>query len=1010
MSDRISAGDIFDADFYIPIINGVDKITERFKLLETQQRENLVSQRDFLAGLKVSNFADLQKLIATFEQLNKTVKEYETTTKEAAAGEKESERLKQEQIKTAKLQEQLVREQIKTQNASNKTKEKTLSLYQEESKKLRDLKNEYYNVALAQGQSSKAAQDLLAKLTPLDAKLKAINKSAGDNFREVGNYGKALDGLKSSALNTLGALGIGFGASEVVGFFKDSIRLSSEFEASLKNLQAITGASALDLEFYSKNAKELGVSVDGGAKAVVEAYKLIGSAKPELLANKEALNQVTMAAITLSKAGSITLPDAATRLTDALNQFGAPAEQAGKYIDVLAAGAKAGAAEIPDITDALLKFGVAAKSSNINVQESVGAIELLAEKGLKGAEAGTQLRNVFAKLSATKILPKEARAELIEAGVNLEKLQDKTIPLQARLQELSKIQGNAAAITKTFGLENKAAGEILISNLPRLQELTKLVDENGVAVKQAKINTDTFKQSLLESGNAFDNLKISVGNSESGLFKTIVDGFTNVEVAAATYINTLNEIDSTLKKVGQSQTFYQKYISSTLNLASFGTIGEDSNTRLLSIQQRVDLIKQYAQVTKDYQQADDEYKKLLFAINNSTDSDELKNQVRALINEGRKKTLAELRAKTAADKKGTVVAPEVVTGGGGGLTDAESDKKSDKNFKKYKEDQQKIIDQNAEDDVVIVDQKKETAARLEEIEAARVAYELNLSALEAQKKIDDEKLAAEERKKIREKEIKEAVDVAQKTLSILDKNLQDKEKKRQDASDKEVAGIQSSIDEQKRRAEQGLTNTLALEESKLAAAERKKEDESKKAIKREKTLAFFKLLAANAEKDPNTALQKTLVETFAAEAIAGSFFVGTERVKDDLQGNKVHAGRDGYQIRVDGEERILTGEENNLVGDMSNKELAALAYDFNHGKLLPDIALHGYAPAKSTQDIYGSMQLNQLVSISNELKGVKQEIMNKPVSQFGFNSFGELTEKRIEKGIEKRITQRRNRI
>ena len=55
--------------------------------------------------------------------------------------------------------------------------------------------------------------------------------------------------------------------------------------------------------------------VEGGAKSVINAYKLIASAKPELLTSKEGLLEVTDAAILLSKAASMDLPEPAPPVT-----------------------------------------------------------------------------------------------------------------------------------------------------------------------------------------------------------------------------------------------------------------------------------------------------------------------------------------------------------------------------------------------------------------------------------------------------------------------------------------------------------------------------------------------------------------------------------------------------------------------------------------------------------------------------------------------------------------------
>jgi TP901 family phage tail tape measure protein len=408
------------------------------------------------------------------------------------------------------------------------------------------LKGQAANASLKEMQA--AARALRAELSRMPAdsdKFTQKSKEFQNLNSRIKNTTNELNGMGSAFLSLNKVIG-GFvaanvitgGISKIIAKFSEAITVQKEFEKSLQNLSAITGASGKDLEFYSKKAQELGNNVEGGAKAVIEAYKLIGSAKPELLNNAFAMNQVTEAAILLSQASGLELPEAATRLTDAMNQFGAPAREAAKYVDALASAAKYGAAEVPDVTEALLRFGTAAKSSNIDIYESAAAIELLAEKGIKGADAGTALRNIFAKLSSADVLPERASEMLAQAGVNIQILKDKTIPLNERLLELSKIAGNASAITKTFGLENKIAGEVLITNLPRLAELNTQMKITGIANEQASKNTDTFSQATLRATNAWNNFTLGLTNGKtSGLFKGIIEGWTTSLENFAQYLN-----------------------------------------------------------------------------------------------------------------------------------------------------------------------------------------------------------------------------------------------------------------------------------------------------------------------------------------------------------------------------------------------------------------------------------------------------------------------------------------
>jgi TP901 family phage tail tape measure protein len=327
---------------------------------------------------------------------------------------------------------------------------------------------------------------------------RALNETSNSTKGLMGGIKESMGGV---AGGILAAFSIKGAVDLFVGAIGNAFEISKKFEQGIADLSAITGATGADLEYYSKKAIEVGATTKGGANAVVEAYKLIGSAKPELLENAEALNAVTESAITLAKASGLELPEAATALTDAMNQFGAGAEKANSFIDALANGAKFGAAEIPQVTESLLKFGAVASSSNISVEESVGLIELLAEKGLKGAEAGTALRNVLLKIAAPDALPKDAIKAMEALGINVEKLSDKSLPVQERLAILKPLLSDTAAVVKVFGTENAVAATNILANTERLGELTSKMGEVGTAQEQAAVKMDTVenKTELLKS-------------------------------------------------------------------------------------------------------------------------------------------------------------------------------------------------------------------------------------------------------------------------------------------------------------------------------------------------------------------------------------------------------------------------------------------------------------------------------------------------------------------------------
>ncbi|WP_187261334.1 phage tail tape measure protein [Pontibacter beigongshangensis] len=325
-----------------------------------------------------------------------------------------------------------------------------------------------------------------------------------------------MGGIMKTVLGTAGGFMLAGGVegmlTGVIGWFSGASDAAKEFEKSVSSLESLTGASEQDLEYYKEQAALIGeTSTLSGAQAV-EAFKLIGSAKPDLLETKEALAAVTAEAVVLAEAAETDLPAAAQAMTGALNQFQLPAEDASRVINALAAGSKAGAANIPEISDSIDKFGTAAAAFNVTFEESVGLVETLAEYNMKGAESGTALRNVLSKMASAKALPASALEELEKFSVDIEVISDKSIPMNERLREFSKISGDATALTKVFGAENQIAGGIILGNVDKFEKLTEAVTGTNTAYEQQAINTDNLEGDTKALDSVVESYAITIGS------------------------------------------------------------------------------------------------------------------------------------------------------------------------------------------------------------------------------------------------------------------------------------------------------------------------------------------------------------------------------------------------------------------------------------------------------------------------------------------------------------------
>ena len=354
---------------------------------------------------------------------------------------------------------------------------------------------------------SQFGQNLIRNTANLKKEIDGVEQSIGRFTGNVGNYRTALKGIGDLITGGLITGGLIVGLEKVVELTVLGTQEAIKYEAALKDLQALTGVEGAQLDRLTNVEESLRViNVEGQqivntGPNILNALKLVGGAQPELLKNAEALGEVTKQAIVLSEASGEALEPSVKALTTILGQFNLPANDAQRVINELAAGAKEGAAEVPQITDSLREFGTVAKIVNVSTSESIALIEVLAENQLKGAEAGTQLRNVLSKLASAEILPKPAQEAFQKYGVNVKLLSDATQPLSVRLAELAKLQGDVAAQTKVFGLENLQAATILTSGVEKYNQLAGSIQNTNEAYRQAAVRADDAQTAISNLNN-----------------------------------------------------------------------------------------------------------------------------------------------------------------------------------------------------------------------------------------------------------------------------------------------------------------------------------------------------------------------------------------------------------------------------------------------------------------------------------------------------------------------------
>lgn len=293
----------------------------------------------------------------------------------------------------------------------------------------------------------------------------------------------------------------------------------NKLEESQAGLKALTGLDDDSISWLTEQAKTLsttmtkeGLRVRQSAAEILDAFMLVGSAKPELLGDKEALKAVTEEAMRLQAAAKdITLNEAVDSLTLSLNQYGAAADQAGRFTNVLAAGSQAGSANITSQAKAIRNAGTAAASANVPIEQTVALIETLAYRGIKDEVAGTGLKKFFL---------------ILQTGAD--ETNPKIVGLDKALENLKNKNMDAGAIKKMFGEEGYNTASVILQNTEMVKDFTAAVTGTNVAYEQAAINSDTAQAKLEQARNKMKLAAIDLGEKLNPALTVSTNMLTNV--------------------------------------------------------------------------------------------------------------------------------------------------------------------------------------------------------------------------------------------------------------------------------------------------------------------------------------------------------------------------------------------------------------------------------------------------------------------------------------------------
>lgn len=378
-----------------------------------------------------------------------------------------------------------------------------------------------------------------------------------------------------------GLLAIGQKAgSLVVDGFESVIDTGLDFSRTVNNFQGVTRATTQEMTAMQNTARALGgdttlagASASDAALAMTELAKAGFSIDEAMTAARGTLE--------LATAGQIDAAKAAEIQSNAMNAFGLDATNAAHVADVLANAAIASSADIPDLGMALAQVGGIAHGFGENLDDTIAALGMFANAGIKGSDAGTLLKTTMQSITDQGAPAQEAIHQL---GLELYRINEQGDNQFVGFRELFRQLDEAKrrlddpeqfqALTNIlFGSD--AMRSAMLGNADAFDEMLDNLGRVGAASEMAEAQMQGLPGAVESWQNAAESVKLEAFDALGPALTTTVSQFADYlsehRSEIASFFNTMGDAAFEMGKVTLSS-----FGSMTRAAASFAdAVGAD---------------------------------------------------------------------------------------------------------------------------------------------------------------------------------------------------------------------------------------------------------------------------------------------------------------------------------------------------------------------------------------------------------------------------------------------------
>ena len=334
----------------------------------------------------------------------------------------------------------------------------------------------------------------------------------------AGKAGGAISGMAggmmmNTSMQMAGAAGIGMG-------IYDTVKTYMDFEAQMKKVQAISGASGADFDALTAKAKEMGAATQFSATESAQALEYMAMAgwkTDDMLGGISGI-------MDLAAASGEDLGRVSDIVTDALTAFGLQASDSAHFADVLAQASSNSNTNVSMMGMTFKYVAPIAGALKYSIEDVGTAVGLMANAGIKGEQAGTSLRAMMTRLVDP---PKEAGTAMDRLGITVKNADGTMKPFRQTMKDLRSTfagltDAEKAEMASSIAGQEAMSGFLAIVNASEadFDKLTASIDNaEGAAGNMAKTVNDNLKGDLKSLSSVWESVQLEFmsGKGADGL-------------------------------------------------------------------------------------------------------------------------------------------------------------------------------------------------------------------------------------------------------------------------------------------------------------------------------------------------------------------------------------------------------------------------------------------------------------------------------------------------------------